>query len=30
MGMNDREAGNLPLEALRLHLVTDSATGRSG
>jgi len=25
MGMNDREAGNLPLEALRLHLVTDSA-----
>ena len=23
--MNDREAGNLPLEALRLHLVTDSA-----
>jgi len=25
MSMNDREAGNLPLEALRLHLVTDSA-----
>jgi len=25
MGMNDREAGKLPLEALRLHLVTDSA-----
>lgn len=25
MGMNDRDAGNLPVEALRLHLVTDSA-----
>lgn len=25
MGMNDRDAGKLPLEALRLHLVTDSA-----
>ena len=25
MSMNDRDAGNLPLEALRLHLVTDSA-----
>ena len=25
MSMNDRDAGKLPLEALRLHLVTDSA-----